>query len=112
MRLTPEQIENEKRMLTSNGLKTFSIPYDQDNKEDPLDRHVGSSNYSKKKIQPWHIWDEYELNPWDADIIKRILRTKEVKGQSPLETRKEDYQKVIHICEFLIFRLEKKRDDE
>ena len=79
-------------------------------KVDPLRRHVGSSNYSKKKIQPWHIWDEYDLNPWDADIIKRILRTKAVEGQSATETRKEDYQKVIHICEFLISRLENRTD--
>jgi len=32
------------------------------------DYNVGSSNYSKHKIQPWDIWLEYSLNPWDADI--------------------------------------------
>ena len=32
--------------------------------------NIGKSNYSKYKIQPWDIWMEYHLNPWDADIIK------------------------------------------
>ena len=46
------------------------------NKQDPKDYHVGSSDYSKHSIQPWDIWKEYELNPWDADIVKRVLRAK------------------------------------
>jgi hypothetical protein len=54
--------------------------------------NIGSSDYSKHKIQPWDIWLEYNLNPWDADIVKRTLRSK--KGSS----RKEDYEKIIHIC--------------
>ena len=53
----------------------------------------GSSDYSRRIIQPWTIWQEYNLNPWDADIVKRILRTKQ--GDS----RRLDYEKVIHICE-------------
>lgn len=54
--------------------------------------NVGSSNYSKFKIQPWDIWLEYKLNPWDADIIKRVLRTKTT------DNRKMDYEKIIHVC--------------
>ena len=53
----------------------------------------GTSDYSRHIIQPWAIWQEYNLNPWDADIVKRILRTKQ--GDS----RKLDYEKIIHICE-------------
>ena len=55
--------------------------------------NVGKSDYSKHIIQPWTIWIAYNLNPWDADIIKRVLRTKE---DTP---RKEDYEKIIHICQ-------------
>jgi len=66
----------------------------------PLSYNVGDSDYSKHKIQPWHIWKEYELNPWDADIIKRVLRTK--KGES----RAHDYKKIIHICQYMIAELE------
>ena len=53
----------------------------------------GASDYSRHVIQPWTIWQDYNLNPWDADIVKRILRTKQ--GDS----RRLDYEKIIHICE-------------
>ena len=53
----------------------------------------GASDYSQHIIQPWTIWQDYNLNPWDADIVKRILRTKQ--GDS----RRLDYEKIIHICE-------------
>lgn len=61
--------------------------------------NVGSSDYSKHAIQPWDIWKEYNLNPWDADIVKRVLRTKEG------EDRKMDYEKIIHICKYRIAEL-------
>ena len=54
--------------------------------------NVGKSDYSKHSIQPWDIWEVYDLNPWDADIVKRVLRVKEG------EDRKVDYEKIIHIC--------------
>lgn len=54
--------------------------------------NVGTSNYATKKIQPWDIWLEYGLNPWDADIVKRVLRTKQD------QSRRLDYEKIIHIC--------------
>lgn len=55
--------------------------------------NVGASDYSKHIIQPWAIWQEYGLNPWDADIVKRVLRHKTT------DTRRMDYEKIIHICE-------------
>lgn len=67
------------------------------------DYNVGKSDYSKHKIQPWDIWLEYGLNPWDADIVKRVLRTKEG------EDRKLDYEKIIHICKERIRQLEAER---
>lgn len=63
--------------------------------------NVGKSDYSKHTIQPWDIWKEYNLNPWDADIVKRVLRTKEG------EARTLDYKKIIHICEYRISELSK-----
>ena len=64
----------------------------KENKEDVRSYNVGASDYAKHEIQPWDIWREYNLNPWDADIVKRVLRTKETDG------RKLDYEKIIHIC--------------
>ena len=69
------------------------------------DYNVGKSDYSKHKIQPWDIWLEYGLNPWDADIVKRVLRTKEG------EDRKLDYEKIIHVCQERIRQLEAERLD-
>ena len=69
--------------------------------EDVMSYNVGGSDYSAHKIQPWDIWEEYKLNPWDADIIKRVLRTK--VGDS----RKLDYEKIIHICKKRIDQIEK-----
>lgn len=63
--------------------------------------NVGKSDYAKHAIQPWDIWKEYNLNPWDADIVKRVLRAKEG------EERTLDYEKIIHICKYRIAELSK-----
>lgn len=60
--------------------------------EDCQSYNVGESDYSKHLIQSWHIWMEYDLNPWDADIIKRVLRSKHTVP------RRLDYEKIKHIC--------------
>lgn len=74
--------------------------------EDIRSYNVGNSNYSKHKIQPWDIWREYNLNPWDADIVKRILREKEEPGMSKEDARIMDYEKIIHICKERIRQIE------
>lgn len=63
--------------------------------------NIGSSDYSKHIIQPWSIWLDYSLDGFDADIIKRVLRTKEG------ESRITDYEKIIHICQEKIRQLKK-----
>lgn len=67
---------------------------------DVRSHNVGASDYSKHAIQPWDIWMEYHLNPWDADIVKRVLRTKST------DSRRMDYEKIIHICEERIRQLD------
>ena len=56
------------------------------------DYNVGKSDYARHTIQPWDIILEYGLNYWDGDIVKRVLRKKEG------ESRRLDYEKIIHIC--------------
>ena len=68
--------------------------------------NVGQSDYAQHKIQPWDIWMEYHLNPWDADIVKRVLRTKQESNMSETEARILDYQKIIHVCQERIRQLE------
>lgn len=66
---------------------------------DTRSHNVGASDYSKHLFQPWTAWIEYNLNAFDADILKRVLRTK--KG----EDRITDYEKIIHICQERIRQL-------
>ena len=56
--------------------------------------NVGASNYATNgtKYQPWDFWIKFRLNPWDADITKRVLRIKKIDG------RLLDYKKIKHIC--------------
>lgn len=63
--------------------------------------NVGKSDYSQHIIQAWTIWLAYNLNPWDADIVKRVLRHKE--GDS----RRMDYEKIIHNSQERIRQIDK-----
>jgi hypothetical protein len=78
-------------------IDNFNNAYVKEVKEDVRSYNIGTSDYSKHEIQPWSIWKEYHLNPWDADIVKRVLRNKEVEGMTPEEARILDYEKIIHI---------------
>ena len=79
-------------------LKHLGIINDANN--NVRNHNVGNSDYSEHIIQPWSIWLDWNLNPWDADIVKRVLRN---KIGSP---RKEDYEKIIHICQERIRQIE------
>lgn len=69
-------------------------------KIDSVYYQVGGNHYVKRKIQPWEIWKAYEMNPWEANALKYLLRYKD-KGK-PLE----DLKKCRHYIEFLINTLE------
>ena len=71
--------------------------------EDVRGFNVGNSDYSKHLIQPWTIWQAYNLNAWDADIVKRVLRTKQG------ESRESDYEKIIHDCKERLRQLREER---
>ena len=73
--------------------------------ENHRDYNIGSSNYASMKIQPWDVWSAWNLNPWDADMVKRIARTKKIPGMSEIEARIEDYEKIKHNCDERIFQL-------
>ena len=68
--------------------------------------NIGTSNYSQHVIQPWSIWLDWGLNAWDADIVKRVLRTK--TG----DERRMDYEKIIHICEERIRQINCENEQE
>ena len=72
----------------------------EENTEGVRTFNIGTSDYSDHTIQPWSIWIDWNLNPWDADIVKRVLINK--LGES----RKQDYEKIIHICQERIRQIE------
>ena len=84
-------------------LKRLGIIYDHS--DDVRSFNVGNSDYSKHLIQPWAIWQEYNLNAWDADIVKRVLRTKQG------ESRESDYEKIIHDCQERLRQLKEERNE-
>lgn len=61
--------------------------------------NVGNSDYSKHTIQPWSIALDYNLDPWDMNIVKYVLRSKQG------ESRILEYKKIIHNCEEKIRQL-------
>ena len=69
--------------------------------EEVRNHNVGNSNYSQmpKGYQPWDLWKIFHMNPWDADILERLLRTKAEPCMTMAESRKLDYQKIIHVCQ-------------
>lgn len=72
--------------------------------EDVRSYNVGASDYSKHKYQSWDFWLTFRLNPFDADLCKRTLRTKQTDG------RLLDYKKIKHICGERIRQLNEKAD--
>lgn len=73
-------------------LKRLGIIHSEGDEIDIRSFNIGNSDYSKHIIQPWSIWIDWNLNAWDADIVKRVLRTKQG------ESRIMDYEKIIHDC--------------
>ena len=84
--------------VDDNDLKALK---DKMSAESIRNHNIGNSNYAKMPTgyQPWDLWKVYHLNPWDADILKRLLRTKAESGMTPQEARKMDYEKIIHVCQ-------------
>ena len=72
--------------------KLYYLGVINDSQDNIRRNNVGTSDYSKHIIQPWSVWLDWNLNPWDADIVKRICRHKDG------EDDKIKYEKIIHIC--------------
>ena len=58
------------------------------------DKQVGGTHYKTMAIQPWEIIERNNLNYWEGNALKYLLRKK--------HNRIEDLQKAIHHIEKLI----------
>jgi len=54
-------------------------------------KQIAGDHYSKHQIQPWNIIDEYNLNYYEGNVLKYLLRRK--------DNRLIDLQKAIHYLE-------------
>jgi hypothetical protein len=62
----------------------------------------GGNHYKDRAIQPWEIWEAYDMDGWQASATKYLLRYKD-KGK-PLE----DLYKCLHNVQYLIAKEERK----
>ena len=62
----------------------------------------GGNHYKDRAIQPWEVWEAYDMNGWEASALKYLLRYKD-KGK-PLE----DLHKCMHNIQYLIAKEERR----
>lgn len=67
-----------------------------------MNTQYGGNHYKERKIQPWEVWEAYDMNGWEASALKYLLRYKD-KGK-PLE----DLYKCLHNVQYLIAQQERK----
>ena len=63
-----------------------------------LPKQVGGNHYAKYKIQPFDIIDEYNLDFYEGNALKYILRYKDKGG-------KKDLEKAMHYIETIIKKM-------
>ena len=74
-----------------------------DSYEEVMSKQYGGSHYKGHKIQPWEIWEAYDMNGWEASALKYLLRHK-YKGDSM-----GDLMKAKHNIEYLMAKEERKQ---
>lgn len=70
--------------------------------EQVMATQYGGNHYKDRAIQPWEVWEAYDMNGWESSALKYLLRYKD-KGK-PLE----DLHKCMHNIQYLIAKEERK----
>ena len=65
-------------------------------------KQIGGSHYKKYVISPWEFIRKNLLNPFQANVIRYVVRYEDKNGI-------EDLQKIIHYCEMEIKLLKEKK---
>ena len=65
-------------------------------------KQIGGSHYKSFAIEPWTFIRENLLNPFQANVIRYVVRYEDKNGI-------EDLQKIIHYCEMEIDFIKKKK---
>jgi hypothetical protein len=61
-------------------------------------RQVGGDHYKQHDLQPWDIIEVFDLDFWEGNCLKYLLRKK--------DNRLQDLQKARHYLDYLIEREE------
>ena len=62
------------------------------------DRQVAGDHYLKYgELQPWDLWVLWNLNPFQATIIKHVVRYKDKLGITDLEKARHYLDKLIEV---------------
>ena len=77
---------------------------DEANNIDGKRKQIGGDHYAKHSIQPWDIIREYELDYFEGNALKYLLRQK--------DNRLEDLQKAAHYLEECIKNEQKRIENE
>ncbi|GGR51446.1 DUF3310 domain-containing protein [Streptomyces roseolus] len=93
--MEPRCFEYDERVAYAPKLQSPPSTYD------PPPSHYGTD----KGIDPWAVWEAFELDPWEAALTKYILRSGKKDGESKLK----DLKKARNYLAYLIER-EEKRD--
>ncbi len=57
---------------------------------------VGGSHYKNMKLQPWEVIEANDLDFWEGNALKYLLRWRSDKGKP-----EEDLDKIIHYVEHI-----------
>lgn len=68
-----------------------------------MSKQIGGDHYVRCSIQPWEIIERNELNFWEGNIVKYVLRHRMKDG-------KRDLEKARHYLEYLINQYERKEN--
>jgi hypothetical protein len=60
-------------------------------------RQVGGMHYKKYGLQPWDMWIPWELNGFQAEVVKLVVRYKDKNGIQDLEKARHYLEKLIEI---------------
>lgn len=62
------------------------------------DRQVAGEHYMKYGgLQPWDVWWLWNLNPFQAAIVKHVVRYRDKLGLTDLEKAKHYLEKLIEL---------------
>ena len=70
----------------------------------PQDKQVGGSHYKFFTIQPYEFISKNDLNFFQGNVIKYVVRYKDKNGI-------EDIRKIIHYCELEIESLKNEKEN-